>query len=138
MPKLKRSTLENADKAKLENEMFNMIFKQDIPDFNKRKMEHERNMIKAYALLWERCTKSMQHKIQVRRNFETDIKDDPIELLKAIEEHSINFEDTKYDMEIIYTALKKLTNLHMREDENLVDYTHQFKAAKRSCRNTTW
>jgi hypothetical protein len=82
-----------------------MIFKQDIADFNKCKMEYERNMIKAYALLWARCTKSMQHKIEARRNVETDIKDDPIELLKAIKEHSINFEDTKYDMEIIHTAL---------------------------------
>jgi hypothetical protein len=131
MPKLKRSTLENADEAKLENRMFNMIFKQAIADFNKRKMEYERNMIKAYALLWERCTKSVQHKIEARRYFETDIKDDPIELLKAIEEHSINFEDTKYDMEIIHTALKNLINLHMREDENVVDYTQeQFKAGK--------
>jgi hypothetical protein len=47
----------------------------------------------------------MQHKIEARWKFETDIKDDPIELLKAIKEHSINFEDTKYDMEIIHTAL---------------------------------
>jgi uncharacterized protein YqgQ len=130
MPKLTRSTLENADEAKLENEMFNMIFKQDIADFNKRKMEYQRNMIKAYALLWERCTKSMKHKIEARRNFEMDINDDPNELLKAIQEHSINFEDRKYDMEIIHTALKNLINLHMREDENVVDYSQQFKAAK--------
>jgi hypothetical protein len=88
-------------------------------------------MIKAHALLWERCSKSTQHKIEARRNFETDIKDDPIELLKAIEEHSINFEDRKYNMEIIHTALKNLINLHMREDENMVDYTQQFKAAKK-------
>jgi hypothetical protein len=44
MPNLKRSTLENADKAKLQNKMFNMIFKQDIADFNKWKMEYERNI----------------------------------------------------------------------------------------------
>jgi hypothetical protein len=35
MPRLKRSTLENADEAKLENKMFNMIVKQDTVDFNK-------------------------------------------------------------------------------------------------------
>jgi hypothetical protein len=86
-------------------------------------MEYKRIMIKTYALLWERCTKSMQHKIEARRNFEMDIKDEPMKLLKPIEEHSINFEDMKYDMEIIHTVLKNLINLHMREDESMVDNT---------------
>jgi hypothetical protein len=31
--------------SKLENKMLNMIFKQDIADFNKQKMEYESNMI---------------------------------------------------------------------------------------------
>jgi hypothetical protein len=32
-------------------------------------------------------------------------------------------------MEIIHTVLKNLINLHLREDENMVEYTQRFKAA---------
>jgi hypothetical protein len=43
----------------------------------KRQQIYENNRIKAYALMWERCVKAMQARIDARK----DIKNDPIELL---------------------------------------------------------
>lgn len=42
------------------------------------------------ALLFNQCNKAMQSKIQSRKDYESTVKDDPIELLKAIEEYSVS------------------------------------------------
>ena len=39
-------------------------------------------MYKVYAFLWEKCSQAMQNKITGRRDFETKIFNDPINLFK--------------------------------------------------------
>ena len=43
----------------------------------------------------------MQNKIQTRTNFETNVKNDPIELLKAVKEHALNYQEHRYAMSIV-------------------------------------
>jgi hypothetical protein len=52
-------------------------------------------MFKAYALLWERCAKAMQDKIASRSHYDNVVYNDPIALLRAIKEHSLNYQDTR-------------------------------------------
>jgi len=72
----------------------------------------------------------MQNKISASIDYETKIYDNPIELLKAIWEHAMDFQETKYEMSIIVDALKALLTTKQSEVENLVDYTRWFKTAK--------
>jgi hypothetical protein len=48
-------------------------------------------MSKAYAFLWEQCSKAMQNKIKAHSSGDM-IKNHPINLLLAIKEHALNFQ----------------------------------------------
>ena len=74
-----------------EDRQFEMEFKAEFDLYTKRKQVYENNLTKAYALLWEQCSKAMQNKVEARKDFTTVIKGDPIELLKAIKQHALNF-----------------------------------------------
>ena len=54
-------------------------------------------------------------------NFETDIKGNPIKLLKATEEHSISYQENRCKLLTVPDVLKNLINVRQGEDENLVE-----------------
>ena len=68
----------------------------------KEKQSLESNITKAYAFIWEQCTKGMQTKIESNADFNTKIKGDPIELLKIIKQYALNYHEHRYEMSIIY------------------------------------
>ena len=79
-------------------------------------------------LMGEMC-KSMQNKLASKGDLKSDIFNNPINILKSIKEHSLNFQETHYKMLIISDALKSLVSLRQKENENLQDYTH-FRTSK--------
>ena len=107
-----------------------MEFKSDLDEALKRKRLYLDNMYKAYALLWERCAKAMQNRILSRTDYETKIYNDPIELLKSIKEHSLDYQETRYEMSIISDAFRAVFSTKQKDDENLQDYTRRFKTAR--------
>jgi hypothetical protein len=107
-----------------------MEYKSDYEEFKSRVKTYEQNVIKAYALIWERCTKGMKNKIEARVEFATKIENDPIELLKAIKEHSQNFQEHRYNMSIILDSMRGLLNVKQKEGETLQDWTKRFRTAR--------
>jgi hypothetical protein len=91
---------------------------------------YEANTTKAYALLWEQCTKSMQGKIEANEKFESTIKGNPIELLELIQQNCLNYQKHRYDMSIILDSMKTLFNVTQKEHESCLDYTKHFKTAR--------
>ena len=59
-PKL---TAEDAIEKERQNEQFKFDYKGELDRYIRRSTQHNDNLCKAYALLWVRCTKAMQHKI---------------------------------------------------------------------------
>jgi hypothetical protein len=51
----------------------------------------EANTTKAYALLWEQRANAMQNTIKSNSNYKGGIKGNPIELLKVIKQHALNY-----------------------------------------------
>jgi hypothetical protein len=47
-----------------ENKQFEIEFKEDYAGYRLRKLALETNKSKAYAFLWEHCTKGMKNKIE--------------------------------------------------------------------------
>jgi hypothetical protein len=129
-PSLQVSLSSTAAVAALEDKQFEMEFKQDYDEYRKRVRAYDNNKIKAYALLWERCAKGMQNKIQSRSNFDSDIENDPIKLLRAIKEHALNYQENRYEMAIILDAMRAMTEAKQKENESLVDYTKRFKTSR--------
>lgn len=128
-PRLQYSRSLDAETAQLENAEFQVQYKVEFSDYNRRKNLYEENQVKAAALLWRQCAPTMRAKLQARSNFDK-IKSDPVRLLKAINEHALNFESTQYRMKTILDAMRGLINLRQKDDESPIDYIKRFKAAK--------
>ena len=129
-PTLQASTsTDNAVLAR-ETRQYELLYKAELDKFNKLETNYEDNLTKVYGLIWEQCAQSMKNKIEARRDFESTIYDDPIELLKAIKEHATNYQENRYEMCIIADALRAMLNTKQKDGESLSDYTKRFKVAR--------
>ena len=112
MPKLQVSMNPNADEKDQEDQEFSMLYRAKITSYITREDKYRSG--NACAFLFGQCNKAMQSKLQARTDFAITIKNNPIELLKAIEEHTISYQENKYEMGIIMDALRNLVNLKQR------------------------
>ena len=84
--------------------------------------------MKAYALIWDKCARAMKNKIEARSDYDA-MENDPIALLQAIKENSLNYQENNYAISIIYEAYNNLFTTKQTDNESLQDYTRRFKAA---------
>jgi hypothetical protein len=68
----------------------------------KQKQNYKKNVTEAYAFLWEQCAKAMQSKVESGLKFKSAIKGNPIELLKIIKQHALNYYKHCYEMAIMF------------------------------------
>jgi hypothetical protein len=68
--------------------------------------------------------------LTARENYDNDIKGDPIAMLAAIQEHTMSYQENRYNAKIIIDALRNLLYTKQRNDEDLVDYSRRFNAAR--------
>jgi hypothetical protein len=129
-PIMQISTNSDDDIKTAENRQFEIEFKAEYDSWMKRKQIYINNTSKAYAFLWSQCAKSMQQKIEASKDYEGTIKNNPIELLKAIKQHALNYQEYRYEMSIILDSIRSVINLKQKEGESLVDYTRRFKTAR--------
>ena len=130
MPTLKTSTATEINIMTRENKQYELEYKAKLDQTMKRIGQYNQNLYKAYAFLWEKCSRAMQNKISGRKDFESEIYNDPIKLLIAIKQHSLNFQDSKYEMSIITDAIRVFVNTKQKENEPLQEYTRRFKSSK--------
>ena len=123
LPTRQISTNPDNAQREIEQKSHDMIFKSRIDVFTQREAKCKENLTKACAFLWSQCSKGMQSKIKVRKNYNATtsegnkIDGDPIELLKAIQEHSMSSQEDKYDMHQIFKAFDDFINIHQKDDE---------------------
>ena len=120
---------ESNEQRDKENREYEMFFKQES-QYSSRVTQYEDNLIKLYALLWERCSVAMKNKISNRQDFKNSIYDNPINLLKAIKEHALNYQEYKYSMSIVSDSLRNLLHTKQKENENLQEYAKRFRTAE--------
>ena len=113
----------------VENRQYEIEFKQELSRYSNRKQQYQENSLKAYALIRERCTEAMKIKIESRHDFESKILDNPIELLIAVKQHSLNYQEYRYNMSILSDSFKNLLTTKQKEGENLAAYAKRFKTA---------
>ena len=128
-PSMQVSRASTEEVRAVEGRQFEIEFKANYDTYSKRVQTYENNKTKAYALFWERCAKAMKNKIEARSDYHK-IKNDPIELLKAIKEHALNYQENRYSMLIILDAMRTLLGTKQKEGESLQDYTKRFRVAR--------
>ena len=113
-----------------ENRQYEMEYKSDYEEYKRRVNVYDNNLIKAYAILWERSTKGIKQKIEARVEFASTIENDPIELLKAIKVHTQHYQEHRYNMSIVLDSIRGLINTKQKEGELLQDWTKRFRTAR--------
>jgi hypothetical protein len=129
-PQLEASIATDQAQKDLDKNQNKMKYKARLDEYMKREIMYNGNLYKAYALIWDRCAKSMQNKIQTRSDYESRMYNKPIQLLKAIKEHALNDQETKYEMSIMADAFRGILGTTQHKNESLQDYTTRFKTAK--------
>ena len=70
---------------KIEQEGYDVLYTVEVQNYMDRKNTLETNLRRAYVLILSTyCNGTMQHRIEEHPDFESEIQNDPIELLKAI------------------------------------------------------
>ncbi len=88
-------------------------------------------MTKAYALIFSTyCNKTMQNRVEEHPEFETTIRDDPIELLNKIKVLMHDPIRAKYPFASLTEAISRMLNLKQSENEGLLDYVKRFKESR--------
>jgi hypothetical protein len=123
MPKLKGSTKKDEEAKATQDTQFKMEYKAKFGEALHMIRIYNDNLVKLYALIWERCNTAMQSCLEQRTDYKSTIYNDPIELLQAIKEHATNYQETRYEMSIISDAFRALFGTKQREGENLQEYT---------------
>ena len=100
----------------------------------KQKSYYCTNLGKAYAFLFGPCTTGLQHRIEAKAKYESNIKGDPIKLLETIKENSLSFNDKKKANIVTIDAIMNLMTTRQRDDEDLTEYTKRFKAVRDLCK----
>ncbi len=111
-------------------EVETLLLKEEIADYMKRKRKYKVNMIKAYGLILGQCTKAIKNKLEARKDWETGIRNNAINLLKALKEITHNYQDNRYPIESIYHTLKAVFTIKQKEDESLAEFTKRFNNVK--------
>jgi hypothetical protein len=97
--------------------------------YTKRKHKLEDNMSKTYSLIYlQHCNKTIQDRIHAHPDFETKIKNDPIELLKAVEILINDLVQARYPYTSVTEAMTRFMTCRQGENKPLADYLKRFKS----------
>jgi hypothetical protein len=107
-----------------------MECKSDYSEYKNRLLTYKNCRIRAYAVIWDRCTRGMRQKVESRLEFSEKIENNPIELLKAIKEHTQSYQEHRYGMSIVLDSLKNLLSTKQKDGEPLHNWTKQFKTSR--------
>jgi hypothetical protein len=90
---------------------------------------YTKNMFKAYAMIWKQCSNQMQTKLLNTTNYETEINNNPIQLLHAIHNYSIKTQEQKYGYFNAYKSLSQLINIKMCANETPDEFIDRLEGA---------
>ena len=133
MPTRQRSTSDNAEVKAQEDEDYKALFEMQLKEYSDEKKLHQHNMEKAYGLILGQCNEGVRNKVMALPDFHSKIKNDPIELLSAIEKLCLHYSDTKYDISVVINALYNVLTVRQKEDESLTDYQKRFETTVGLC-----
>jgi hypothetical protein len=129
IPLRKISAASVADDKATEQEGFIILYKGEIDRYMKRKHELDDNMNKTYSLIYlQHCNKTIQDRIHAHPDFETKIKNDPIELLKAIKILINDPVRARHPYASVTEAMTRfMTCRQLERNKPLANYVKRFK-----------
>ena len=105
-----------------------------IPQFPKEKQSTEKyakNQGKAHAYTFGKCVKELQTRIEEHKDFESQIRNDPIALLKHLSKATDLPVEEAHPLAAVTKVLLQLLQTQQRDKEDLLDYIKRFKQSWR-------
>ena len=130
-PVRKLSTETQEDLRSIQQTGHDIMYQEELKIYLERKGLLEENLTKAYALIFSQyCNRTMQSRVEEHKDFDTTIRDDPIELLKKIRVLMHDPVRSKYPFASLTEAMSRMINLKQMENEQLLDYVKRFKQTR--------
>mmetsp|Transcript_8617 Transcript_8617/g.16586 ORF Transcript_8617/g.16586 Transcript_8617/m.16586 type:complete len:418 (-) Transcript_8617:358-1611(-) len=129
-PTLDFSSAEDPDTKKREDIRNLAIYRARVNLFAELEVKVETESFQVYALIWDRCTMSLQNKLRELPNFGNGIYGNPVELLKSIEQQlSIAYANNRYIYASALDVEWNWLNCRQKDHETLVEFYRRFKSA---------
>ena len=94
-------------KLDLEQQGYNIAYKEKFRLYNEGEKQHEENMVKAFATIMNNyCSKVMKHRVEEKSDYESAVRDNPVELLIRIKQYMYVPTRAKYKYEGFLETLK--------------------------------
>ena len=128
----------NEDAKKIEQDGLDIIFQTTIKQFLDREQTLDDNLDKAYALIFGTyCSKAIQSRIKDHPEFESRIRDDPIELLSTIRVLMHDTVRARFPYATLYDVMIRLFYIRQQEHEHINEYVKRFKKLRDVLRSHT-
>ena len=115
-----------------------MIHKAEIDNWMKEKCTHKKELAKSCAPIISHCSAVMKSQIKALPNHKSNIRDDPIELLKAIQNKMHDPERNCHPFKSITKALQRTINMRQNQGESLIDCAKHHKQGTWTLSSPNW
>ena len=126
-PIREKSTIVDEEEREFKQQSNDMEYKLNFSKWRDRSLLYPDNLKKAYAVIMGYCSLSIRERIESDPDFETVIRDDPVELLGKIKLAMQSPMRARYPYSTATETLKRMMELKQEDNETLVDYTKRFK-----------
>ena len=128
-PTLDRSTAADPLVKAAEDALNLEKWKIEFSYYHNQKHKLQASFAKAFSLIWENyCAKEVQVAIKEMSDYETRIRDEPLELLKEIESLMHTPERAKYPPLTLVEVMLNFLKIKQGDNEDLIDYLTRFKS----------
>ena len=117
--------------AKYQQESYDMTYKSELSEHQKRVSAYDRNMPRAYDILMSQyCNTVMKHRVEEQKDYESTIKHKPIKALQVIKILSHDPVRARYSYASLLESMERLINIHQQDKESLLAYLERFKQVR--------
>ena len=110
-----------------EQEFHDEMYRNEMKNWSRRREYYRVNWTKAYDYIWDKfLPKTMQSRIRSLSNYQTEIYEEPLALLKAVELAMSQPTEDQYDQITKLNALKTFINFRMEPNEEIPDFRRRF------------
>jgi hypothetical protein len=129
LPVVKTSKSSDDKVADQENKAFQYHdYRDDMKIYKQRVLTFKENLVKAYGLIWDDyMTATMQNRIEQHPDYESKIKNNPVELMLAIRASMHESVRAQHTILTLFLALTKFFTYKQKEDMTNVEYLKGFK-----------
>ena len=113
-----------------------VMFKIEVESWLNRKNLFDANWKKAYSFIYQDyCTAGMKTAVQELPEFASEIEDDPLKLLSAVQKLMHTPMRAIYPYMGLSEAIARLINMRQHEEEDIISYVDRFKQERQIVRS---